>query len=225
MPGGDGPGVLAGIERTLERGRELGLIGPGPVGRHIRHAMGFVELIRAVSPRKVLDLGSGAGLPGLVVATMLDGAAVVLLEAGARRASFLRAAAAELGMLSRVTVLHERAEEAGRVLRWRETFDAVTARSFGAPAVTAECGAPFVRVGGVMVVSNPPGQQPPPPPTPQVELVGPPRWPAAGLETLGLLPGRVESVGGFSFQVLAKAAPCPDRYPRRSGLPERKPLF
>lgn len=220
--GGGEPSALAGIVHTLGRARELGLIGPGPIERHVCHAMGFVTLIAPASPAAVLDLGSGAGLPGLVVAAMVRGAAVVLLEAGERRAAFLRAAAEELGMQDRVTVLHERAENAGRHPRWRETFDVVTARSFGVPAVTAECGAPFLGLGGVMVVSNPPAH---PTSLSRAAPSGSTRWPAAGLEPLGLLPGRAESVDGFSFQVLTKPLPCSGRYPRRNGLPERKPIF
>ena len=72
-----------------------------------------------------------------------------------------------------MTILGAAAEDAGRDAEWRGGFDLVTARSFGAPAVVAECGAPFLRVGGRLVVSEPPSD-------------GPTRWPVEGLAAVGL---------------------------------------
>lgn len=216
--------TLEQLERALVVARELGLVGPGPIGRHMRHAVGFVRLVGPATPGSVLDLGSGAGLPGLVLAVMLPATEVVLLEARQRRAQFLERTVAELGLAGRVTVLHARAEEAGRSPRWREAFDVVTSRSFGPPAATAECGAPLVRVGGMVVVSNPPragrrGQ------VSSADAREGPRWPAKGIQPFGLLPGREVSSEGFSFQVLRKATRCEDRYPRPNGVPARRLLF
>lgn len=218
-------GALEQLELALVAGRELGLIGPGPIDRHMRHARGFAGLVGTATPGSMLDLGSGAGLPGLVLAVMLPATEMVLLEARQRRAQFLERTVAELGLAGRVTVLHARAEEAGRSPRWRETFDVVTSRSFGPPGATAECGAPLVRVGGMLVVSNPPRSGGPGQGLSADSTAGPERWPARGLEPLGLLPGAEVSSEGFSFQVLSKAAPCADRHPRPNGVPARRPLF
>ncbi|HET6966289.1 MAG TPA: hypothetical protein VFH58_16050, partial [Acidimicrobiales bacterium] len=104
-----------------------------------------------------------------------------------------------------------RAEEAGRRPDLRGTFDVVVARSFGGPAVTAECGAPFLVAGGRLVVAEPPGGSAD-------------RWPAEGLEVLGLRP--VEAMTEPSaFQVLLQQEPCPERFPRRTGIPAKRPLF
>jgi hypothetical protein len=77
---------------VLVAAREAGFLGPGPIERHLRHARGFVDLGRmeadTESPR-ILDLGSGGGLPGLVVAGSWPEATVVLLEANERRAGLL----------------------------------------------------------------------------------------------------------------------------------------
>ena len=137
---------------------------------------------------------------------------IVLLEAGRRRADFLVGAVASCDLGGRVTVDHRRAEIAGRDPGLRGRFDAVSARSFGRPGVTAECAAPFLEVGGALVVSEPPADD------------GPERWPADGLAQLGM--GRAEAFATtFKFRVMVQVTPCPDRYPRRDGVPDKRPLF
>jgi 16S rRNA (guanine527-N7)-methyltransferase len=104
----------------------------------------------------------------------------------------------------RVRVRAERAELAGRDPTQRAAYDAVIARGFGPPAVAAECGAPFLRVGGRLLTSEPPDERP---------------WPEAPLGQLGLA-----AVGRRSgVMVLEQRLACPDRFPRRS--PAKRPLF
>jgi 16S rRNA (guanine527-N7)-methyltransferase len=192
---------------VLERARTLGVLGPGPVEAHIAHADGFV---RAVADRlgPVLDLGSGAGVPGLVVACARPDLEVALLDSQARRVALLEEAVDALGLGARVRVLHGRAEHLARDPDLRSGFDVVTARSFGPPAVVAECGAGFLGRGGRLVVSEPPD--------------GPDRWPADELALLGL---RTTPCATPGVAVLEQFAPCPERYPRRNGQPAKRPLF
>ena len=104
----------------------------------------------------------------------------------------------------------DRAEVAGRT-DLRGTFDVVVARSFGRPTVTAECGAPFLKTGGRLVVAEPPEHD-----------SG--RWPQDGLARLGLTLGeRADSPP--AVQVLVQEKPCPDTFPRRNGVPAKRPLF
>jgi 16S rRNA (guanine527-N7)-methyltransferase len=150
-----------------------------------------------------------------------------LLDGSENRYRFLREAVAELvpsglapegGGLgggagdgyTQARVIQARAEDAGRVENLRSSFDLVVARSFGPPAVTAECGAPFLRLGGHLIVAEPPEGQP--------------RWPAAGLAELGLVARRRVSERS-TFQILELVSVCPDRYPRRVGVPTKRPLF
>jgi 16S rRNA (guanine527-N7)-methyltransferase len=179
------------------------------------------------SPPRILDLGSGGGLPGLVVAAEWPESTLVLLEANGRRASFLRRAVGLLGLEERVSVLERRAEAAGRDPRHRAGFDVVLARSFGRPAVVAECGAPLLRVGGWLVVSEPPSS------TDDSTLTGTEidggdagevRWPTGSLRQFGLEPAGVFQ-DGATYQVLHQAEICPERFPRRDGVPSKKPLF
>ena len=105
----------------------------------------------------VLELGSGGGLPGLVLAVEGQDLRLVLLDSARRSVDFLRWAVAELELLPRVEVVNARAEQLGREERYRGSFAAVIARSFGSPAVTAECAAPLLQIGGRLIVSEPPG--------------------------------------------------------------------
>jgi 16S rRNA (guanine527-N7)-methyltransferase len=158
-----------------------------------------------------VDLGSGGGVPGLVLATALPGWRWALVETGGRRADFLDRAVARLGLDDRVRVVHARAEDVGRDPEARGAADAVTARSFGPPAVAAECAAPLLRAGGVLVVSEPPGG-------------GVDRWDVGALAVLGLGPPELDP-GPPALAVLTQAGPAPDRYPRRAGHPAKRPLW
>lgn len=113
--------------------------------------------------------------------------------------------------LGNVRILHQRAEDAGRLPELRGTLDLVVARGFGPPAVTSECAAPLLRPGGRLVVSEPP--------EPEGD-----RWPARGLAVLGMTFQGRQGVTA-TFAVIGQDQPCPDRYPRRVGIPAKRPLF
>jgi len=203
--------VRADLLGVLEESRRRGFLGPGPVQQHIDHAAAFVAAVPETGPATVLDLGSGGGVPGLVVALAWPRARIVLLDRELRRVEHLRAAIDALGLGDRVRARHGRAEDAGRDPELRGAFEAVTARSFAAPAVTAECAAPFLVVHGVVLVAEPPG-------APDA------RWPEAGLAELGLV-DRGTSAGEATVRRLEAVSGCPERYPRRPGIPARRPLF
>lgn len=217
------------LRQILEEARAAGFLGPGPVDVHLRHAEGFATLCARLwpdgtTPPVLLDLGSGGGLPGLVVAARRPEATLVLLDAQVRRTTFLSDAVRRLGFEARVSVRHDRAETAGRDPGLRGRFDGVLARSFGRPAVVAECAAPLLRPGGWLVVSEPPSQSPGDPPDPSADATAAPRWPAGPLRQLGLVPERLVHEE-FGYQLLHQADPCPDRFPRRDGVPAKRPLF
>ena len=203
---------MDGLHEVLSQARELGFLGPGPVDGHIEHAAGFLQAVGSPPPARAVDLGSGGGVPGLALAIAWPDTAMCLLESNDRRARFLAGAVRTLDLERRVVVAHARAEELGRDPEWRGRADVVVARSFGPPAVTAECAAPLLDLGGRLVVSEPPTDE---------EL----RWPAQALTTLGLRPvSRFEQA--FSrFQVLRLEERCSEIYPRRVGVPGKRPLF
>jgi len=203
---------------VLERSRSLGFLGPGAVGVHVDHADGFAAGIDR-APTRFLDLGSGGGVPGLVLARRWPESRAVLLDARERRCAFLRDAAQDLHLAERVAVVWARAEEAGHRDELRGGFDLVVARGFGPPAVTAECGAPFLRLGGTLAVSEPPEQDAAVAPR-DVSV----RWVPAGLAQLGLTVGR-SWTDGYRYQALEQVEPCPPRYSRKPGIPAKRPLF
>lgn len=196
--------------QVLERAQELGFLGPGPVDDHLVHARRFVAAIEP-EPREVLDLGSGGGVPGLILAGNWAASRVVLLDAAERRTAFLAEAVEALGLGERVEVWRGRAELLAHEPECRGRFDLVVARSFGPPPVVAECGAGFLEVGGRLAVSEPP------------DVRGTPRraWLPDGLARLGLDPP--VNVGGVA--VMVQARPCPAQFPRRVGVPAKRPLF
>jgi 16S rRNA (guanine527-N7)-methyltransferase len=129
-----------------------------------------------------------------------------------KRTRFLKDVLAQPDAPLKGEVFNGRAEELAREAVLSGMFNLVTARSFGPPAVTAECAARFLKVGGNLVVSEPPDDS----------EVG--RWNVEILAKLGLKPlGRVRH--GAAFQVLTKTTPTPKEYPREIGIPNKLPLF
>lgn len=182
------------------------MVGPGDPAVHLQLAARLAAVVPA--PVRALDLGSGAGIPGLALAGFWPDSAWVLVDAAQRRVRVLEDAVVRLGWSDRVTVEHGRAEELGHRADLREVFPLVTSRSFGPPAVTAECGGAFVALGGTLVVTEPPE-------------AAAARWPAEGLDLLGL---RAEGSQAGARR-LVRMAPLDGRYPRRSGVPAKRPLF
>ena len=204
------------LVQILETARDRGFLGPGDLGRHLAHAEGFVEVVETAqqgAPASFCDLGSGGGLPGLVLATCWPDARGALIDANARRCAFLREGVALLAADGRIRVIEGRAEEIAHDPDHREQYEVVVARSFAGPAPTAEIATGLVRVGGVVVVSEPPGGEPR-------------RWPEEHLAELGLGAARVTVVGARgSYALMRKDAIAPRGFPRAVGRPVKRPLW
>ena len=201
-----GSGALGVV---LEDARRLGFLGPDPVERHIQHAEAWAAVL---APGNFLDLGSGGGVPGLILAEIWPDYPGTLLDSQLRRTAWLRTTVERLGLGSRIRVAEGRAEDLAHDPELRERFDLVVSRSFGRPAATAECGAAYVRVGGILSVSEPP--------TSSIE-----RWPEGELLQLGLSPARQVVHEGATFVILPKRSASPERFPRRRNRAVRSPLW
>jgi 16S rRNA (guanine527-N7)-methyltransferase len=206
------------LQRLLARSRDLGFLGPGNVDDQITRSVAFAVAARLPAPTGlVADLGSGGGLPALVLALVWPKSNWLLIDSNQRRTSWLREASSELGASDRVEVICERAELVARS-SYRHQAELVTARSFGPPAATAECAAPLLALGGLLLVTDPP--EGPDQPV---------RWPHKGLAELGLELGDHQIVatdaGPVSFSKIFAVAECAERYPRRVGAPFKRPLF
>ncbi|MCJ7671063.1 MAG: class I SAM-dependent methyltransferase [Acidimicrobiia bacterium] len=209
------------LDEVLRQAQDLGFFGPGDLRRHQEHAQAFVGLVVAElgpdPPRRFLDLGSGGGLPGLALAEALPETPGTLLDSQQRRTAFLEQAVAELGW-GRIEVVNGRAEDAARDPAHRGQYDLVVARSFAAPAVTAECAAGFLGPGGRLIVSEPPSQG---------DGGTPGRWDPEGLAELGFDPPNpvVSSGAGATVAILRLPLGAADRWPRRPGIPNKRPLW
>jgi 16S rRNA (guanine527-N7)-methyltransferase len=210
--------VPAKVTDILRRSAALGFLGGMSLPDQIDHSLGFVHAVESLSaagpPARAIDLGSGGGIPGLVLAACWPRCDLVLLDASERRTAFLGTEVSGVAGFGNVEVVRLRAEEAGHLDLYRETFDLVTVRSFGTPAAVVECGSPLLVRGGVMIVSEPPdrGESS--------------RWPTEGIAMVGMeVDRRIRFDDRFSYQVLRKTTPTPERYPRRVGVPAKRPLF
>ena len=226
---GDADSQAAGLVGVLARSRELGFLGPGPLDEQIAHSQAFGKLVGefvnreeslASSPAgsyrgRFLDLGAGGGLPGLVLLSQWPDSTAVLVDAQEKRCRFLIEAIADLGWEDRAEVRCGRAEALARDPRLRGAFPLVVARGFGPPPVTAECSVGFLSPAGTLAVTEPP------------ETTDSPRdrWPASGLAELGFAPAvllRSVQAGAACLEILQVAG---ERWPRRDGVPGKRPLW
>ena len=166
---------------------------------------------------RALDLGAGAGLPGLPLKIAAPQLELTLLEATARKADFLREAVRDLA-LDAVEVLVGRAEDAARQAGRRESYDLVVARAVAPLPVLLELALPFLRVGGVLAA--PKGSRAP-------------QEVRRSERALGLLGGELLSATALAVPgaehrpwliLVRKVAPTPEMYPRRPGIPAKRPL-
>ena len=167
---------------ALTEAQNLGFLGPRPIAEAIEHSMAFVRALPDTADR-IVDIGSGGGLPGLVVAAARPAAALTLVDRREKRTDFLRRVVARLGwdhvkVLSLDVMELERDVSAGR----RPPFDAVTARGFGPPERTLTLASRLIGPGGVIVISEPPSAD---------------RWPNSLLSALGLVMHRAPGVAVF----------------------------
>lgn len=155
---------------VLEQAKTIGLLGPGPVQDHIVHAEVYIQNLPK-DIRRFIDLGSGAGLPGLPLLLARSEVRGVLLDASAKRCAFLSWAIVELGLQHRAEVISGRAEELAHDMKWRHQFDAAVGRGFGPPALTLEIARGFIHDHGHVLISEPPDLR---------------EWPPLALRHLGL---------------------------------------
>ena len=162
----------------------------------------------------LVDVGSGGGLPGLALKIARPELRVTLIEADQAKAAFLVQAGAALG-LGGLEVVARRAEDVGRDVRYREAFDVAAARALAPMPVLAELCLPLVRVGGRLLAQKT-DKEDVEPARHAVELLG------GALESVQAAPSTARRAG--VVVVVAKVAATPARYPRRPGVPSRRPL-
>ena len=165
----------------------------------------------------VIDVGTGAGFPGMPLLILRPDLRMTFLDAQQKRIAFLERALEALGL--RAVTLHARAEDAARMAAHREKYDCAVSRAVAAAPVLQELTLPFVAVGGTAIAWKGPGLRQ--------------EWDAARRASFLLggaqrpplpapVPGRPE--WEHLLLVTDKQRPTPKAYPRRAGTPARRPL-
>ena len=180
--------------------------------RHILDSLTLVPFIASVEAATVLDVGSGGGLPGLVLAVVMPEVSFTLLEATGKKARFLEEAARIL-KLANTTIVNDRAESIGVDRgRHREKYDLVTARAVGRLPVLLELTVPLAAVGGHVLAIK--GQR-------AREEIDSAR---AALHLLHCRVSDTVDTPTGTIVVIEKQRRTPKIYPRRPGEPKRAPL-
>jgi 16S rRNA (guanine527-N7)-methyltransferase len=184
------------------------------VDAHVADSLVALELPAVRAARRVADLGSGGGFPGLALAIGLPAAHVALVESVERKCAFLAGAAAELSLVN-VAVVNARAEA------WPGGIgghDLVVARALAPLPVLVEYAAPLLAPGGTLVAWK--GRR-----EPGEEADG-----AAAAEAVGMSTPQARRVRPFAdardrhLYLSSKVSPTPERYPRRPGMARKRPL-
>ena len=186
----------------------------GPADELIDDCLVLAEHASAAGAGSLIDVGSGGGLPGLPLKIAVPSLQVTLIESDGRKAAFLTQACARLG-LAGVRVVGRRAEEAAHDPELRETFDVAVARALAPMPVLVELCLPFVRVGGRLLAQKTRDEDVHAADH-AISVLG------GGSLRIKAAPSRARSSG--VIVVIDKASPTPSGYPRRAGVPSRRPL-
>jgi 16S rRNA (guanine527-N7)-methyltransferase len=187
------------------------------IDKHFLDSLSCAAALDLSSLRRLADIGTGAGFPGLVLKIAYPHLEVLLLDAVDKRLRFLRRVTEAL-QLTRVTMVHARAEQAGRDPEWREHCDAAVSRAVARLNTLAEYCLPFVRVGGWFLAQKGPNV------TAELAEARPALRKLGGGETRVhhlRLPG---TEIGRSLVLVPKVAPTPREFPRLPGTPKKQPL-
>jgi 16S rRNA (guanine527-N7)-methyltransferase len=193
----------------LEANRSVNLTGAKDVAALVPHLLDALTLAGDVS-ESLVDVGSGGGLPGIPLA-IATGARVLLVEPTAKKAAFLARALGECGLAGEA--IAERAEVAARDARFREQFAFATARAVASAPTVAELTIPFLRIGGRAMLQR----------TIMESRERQALEDAAPMLGATLIEER-QLEGEHRVLVLQKQTPTEQRFPRRNGVPEKRPL-
>jgi 16S rRNA (guanine527-N7)-methyltransferase len=212
------PVAAAGTEARLRRyldelylwNRRVNLTAVPRAQAQSRHLEESARLLAQAAPApgsRVVDIGAGGGVPGLVIAILRPDLEVALVESDRRKAGFLLHAAVACDC-PRVAVICRRAEEVGRDPAHRGAYDLAISRATARAPVLCELALPLLRVGGRLLALV-------------ADAEGEARAAAAAASACG---GGTPAPVAAGVLEVTKVAPTPERFPRRVGIPARRPL-
>jgi 16S rRNA (guanine527-N7)-methyltransferase len=187
------------------------------ITKHFLDSAVILSQIELKSVKRWLDIGTGAGFPGLVLKLFLPGHSFYLVDSSSKKVNFLNQLIYKLN-LSGVNAVHGRAEDLAKELDWRASFDFVTSRAVASLNVLAEYTVPFLRKGGSAFLYKGPEYQ---------EEIDEAK---NALKTLGAeVKETIElDVPGLNAEryliILEKIEKTPSKFPRRPGIPNKRPL-
>ncbi|MDD4859260.1 MAG: 16S rRNA (guanine(527)-N(7))-methyltransferase RsmG [Dehalococcoidales bacterium] len=186
----------------------------------VKHFLDSLSVIQGLGDNRLLriiDVGAGAGFPGLPLKIALPEISLTLLEATAKKTVFLQHLVDKLA-LDNVEIVTARAEEAAHRSEYREQFDVVLARALAELPVLAELCLPFVKIGGVFIAQK----------KGDIALEF-----KSAERAIGLMGGRLREVKPVTLEelsddrclvIMEKVTPTPPQYPRRPGMPNKRPI-
>ena len=182
--------------------------------KHFLDSLSLALFVR--NAQTLIDIGSGAGFPGIPLKIALPHLRVTLVEATGKKVSFLNQIITTLNLRD-ITAIQARAEDLGRDEKHREQYDVAVARAVADLAILSEYALPFVRVGGIFIAQKGKDVEE------EVHRAD------QAIATLGgrvreIVPVQLPELEQRHLIVVEKISPTPKEYPRRAGLPERKPL-
>ena len=189
------------------------------INKHFIDSLSILKLKNLTfNNNKMIDIGSGAGFPGLVLKIFFPETDFVLLDARLKRINFLRLLAYKLDLNNKLSIIHGRAEELGRDKSHRETYDIVLSRAVAPINILVEFSLPFVISGGKAVFYKGP------------EVSKELSEAEEGIKILGgdvcdIIPVKISELKAERyFIVINKMNSTLDKFPRASGIPKKRPL-
>lgn len=186
--------------------------------KHFLDAVSIVPILNRYAHDCLMDVGTGGGMPGVPLKILFPEMKVCLADSIKRKTAFLAEMIEKFEWQDDVSVLTERAELIGRMNAHREHYDVVIARALAAMPVLVEYLLPMVRVGGRMIAQKGSSVK---------------EEAEAALHGIEILGGRLDAIEEVflpgieearSFVIIEKVAETPEKYPRRVGMPKKRPL-
>jgi 16S rRNA (guanine527-N7)-methyltransferase len=186
----------------------------------LKHFLDSLTVSEAISfnNQNVIDVGTGAGFPGIALKIAFPDIKLTLLEATVKKTKFLEYIVSKLG-LTDVTIIADRAETAAHDIQYREQFDVVLSRAVAALSTLVELTLPFCKVGGICVALK------------KGDIQDELKKATKAIEVVGGQLKEVKAVDSDELNdnrwlvIIEKTKAAPAQYPRRPGMPEKRPLI